>query len=1020
MKQRTIHILACEQDRELLEPVLDALRTQGFRTEDMAGTPGQNDAVLAVLTEAFYADKGKRQAVLDSIAAGVKTVIPLQLDGSPVPRDLKDLLYARNIISAEGRSAEQTAERIRSAIPPGGMPKWLPWVIAGAGALAVVLGIALSRPFATPVEQQEPVPMAEAVQKPDLPVPDGITPEDLEKIEGVVIVGPNFYTYTMADYSKAHAWPDWEYTAYEGWDDGRRTYFNKENGQEVELTRYDDLRFLSLMPKLSYLNLVEVDPGLLPDCSEIAKLKYVKLYNCEIDSLDWLAGSPVKELSMRGCPVTDYSPLTRCDNLRKVDMSFDRAENPELAQFAPPGLMELSLSFDDARTGDLSGLAACDKLWQVYLYGLRMEDLNFLSAATGLERLEVRGSESLKDISVLSKHSVLKHLFIDDCRKVRDFSAISNCRALEEIQLSNMDQLHSLAFLTGLPKLKKMDFWGIGDLDDLEFLNGMGGRRIELGMHTRVRDYSALEHVPFYDRLQISMGNGNAATDLMPFLSKATIRELSLDYFPGLNLEDLPNVTERLRLQGCDFKDLSGMPELGIVDLELENMERMTSLSGIEHLKHIERTSAVSLSLQHCPRLTDWSAIEQLRLSRLELKDLFSLPDFSGMSITSLRLENIPDLTDLHLLDGLKSAFLSDLELVGLDELRDLMPLKRMRIDRLVIPPHLQEQAEELVQSGSVKEFRVEYPDRGWDQDEQSVELLSMDELQTMPKSFLRHVTRLSLAGDTLFNRDEFDVQDRWTGGKNKPYLVRWETDEETPLEKGTLIRDFGTISDLTGLRELNLYQQPLKTLDGIQGFPDIERLKIEWCDGVTDASPAFSMQELRELSLDHCPVTSIQGIQNLRELQEVSIAHTKVTDLTPLAECDFSSAYEQGGLILNINDLKGLDQDDFDALGSVRVFRNLAFDDADPAVWMPALKNSQILCIGAAGDLRSNEALSQFAADHPEIQSLFIGGDDRITDLRCLVGLENLERISVNREMKKAIASLDGLEYGFELEIMD
>ena len=1021
MKQkRLIRILACEQDRERLEPVLAALRALGFRTEDLSRAPGKNDVVLAVLTDAFYGDAEKRQTVLDSIAAGVKTVIPLRLDGTPVPQDLKDVLYARNIISGEDRSSEQTAERIQSAIPETGLPKWLPWAVAGAGALAVILAVALSRPKKAqpPAETQEPLPTADvAAVKRDFPIPDGITEEDLANIEGVVIVGSSFITYSMEDYRKEHTWPDWEYTAYEGWENGGRVYYNKENGQEVTLTHYDDLRFLGLMPKLSYLNFVEVDAGLLPDFSESGKLKYVKLFNCDIDNLDWLAGTPVKELTMYGCKVTDYSPLTKCEDLRKVDIAIGHTENPDFEGFAPPGLMELWISFDDARKGDLSGLAACKKLWQVFLEGLRMENLDFLSAATGLERLEVRQSDSLKDISVLSQLKALKHLYIDDCRKIRDFNAISSCRALEEVQLSNMDQLHSLAFLTGLMKLNKIDFWGIGELDDLEFLKGMGGRRIGLGAHTYVRDYSGLEYVTYYERLNISMGEGNATTDLMPYLSKASIRELSLSNCRGLDLATLPNVTERLRIQNCDLKDLTGMPELGILDLELENMDRMTSLSGIEQLKHLGTTSAVSLSIQHCPRLTDWSAIEQNRLSRLELKDLFCLPDFSGMSFSFLRLERIPDLTDLHLLDVLKETSYQDMELVGLDELRDLMPLKRFQIKALIIPPHLQEQAEELVESGNVREYRIEYPDQGWDPNEETVELLSLDELQTMPKSFLRHVTRLCLAGDVLFNGEDFDVYSEWNRGKDVPYLRYRVTGEETPMEKGTLVRDFDVISDLTGLREISLFDQPLKTLDGIQNFPEVQKLELQWCDGLTDASAAFSMQDLRELRLQHCPVTSLQGIQNLRELQIVGLSHSKITDLSPFAECDFASAYENGGVSMDINGLR-LDRDDFEALGSIKVFRDLAFDDANPSDWMPALKNSMIYHFGAGGDLRNNKDLEQLASDHPELQSLWIGHQDGITDLSCLVGLPDLETVSVDKEMKKAIASLDGLEYGFRLEI--
>ena len=95
-----------------------------------------------------------------------------------------------------------------------------------------------------------------------------------------------------------------------------------------------------------------------------------------------------------------------------------------------------------------------------------------------------------------------------------------------------------------------------------------------------------------------------------------------------------------------------------------------------------------------------------------------------------------------------------------------------------------------------------------------------------------------------------------------------------------------------------------------------------------------------------------------------------------------------------------------------------LAFTDADPAVWIGALSGCEIHHFGAAGDLQSNEDLAAFAADHPELRGLFLGWAEDITDLTPLLALENLERVEINRDMREAIASLDGQSYGFRLEI--
>jgi hypothetical protein len=104
--------------------------------------------------------------------------------------------------------------------------------------------------------------------------------------------------------------------------------------------------------------------------------------------------------------------------------------------------------------------------------------------------------------------------------------------------------------------------------------------------------------------------------------------------------------------------------------------------------------------------------------------------------------------------------------------------------------------------------------------------------------------------------------------------------------------------------------------------------------------------------------------------------------------------------------------------MGTVARYSGLAFTNADPAVWIPALADCEIGHFGAAGDLPSDEDLAAFAADHPELRGLWLGGNDRLTDLTCLLSLEDLESVGVDDSMKEAIASLEGQNYRFRLEI--
>ena len=134
---RVIRVLCAEADSERLRPVLDALLKKGLRVSD-ARNAGKNDIILAALSENFYADPEGTDALLGLIGAGAENVLPLQLDGVPVPDTLKNALYARNIIPAAGREPVQIAERIVSALPR--KKRRLPLVLEGATRTGIGIG----------------------------------------------------------------------------------------------------------------------------------------------------------------------------------------------------------------------------------------------------------------------------------------------------------------------------------------------------------------------------------------------------------------------------------------------------------------------------------------------------------------------------------------------------------------------------------------------------------------------------------------------------------------------------------------------------------------------------------------------------------------------------------------------------------------------------------------------------------------------------------------------------------------
>ena len=1016
-----VKLLASAGDRESLAPILAALGQRGIRAAENPGTIGKNDTVLAVLSERFYADEGLTGRLLSLVGSEAENILPLQLDDEPIPDALKNALYSRNIIPAAGRDAPLIAERIAAALPQ--KRSRLP-VILGAAALVLVAAVGLlvwkSR---APTAVETIAPTAEPTAVP-LNLPLGLTAEDLEKIVDVIIVGDRaefFTTDRLRSFSGTA--PDWDYFAYRDYDNAGAHFYSREDGHEYPLTRYEDLSFLALMPKLRYLHLAMVETGKLPDLSGAATLSNVSLMDCVIPDLDWLGGAGVIHADIINSTgsLRDFSPLTKCKRLRECHIDLIGTRQADLAGFAPPKLTWLWINNGQDLQGDLdlSGLAGCGELHQVQLeYNLPVRDLSFLSGADKLERLELTDLHALRDISALSGLRKLTELKIDDCSSLRNYRPVGDCKALEQLMIYAGWNVHleDASFLSDLPRLTDISLYSV-DLPDLDFLRVIGQRQSSLNNFSfsgDVRDCSALAAIKKYSSLSLEPYNGDLAP-ILPYLAESSVTTLSIRFANAVDLSALSIVSNRLILEQCGITDLSTASEdLSFFHLTLSNCSRLSSLEGLQKLTRLGSNGVGTIEIYNCPRLTDWSAIDGMTLMELNITGGYTLPSFADLRVGLLRIDSVADVKDLTFLSEMDASRSVSFRLVGLDEVNDLTPLRQFHGLVLAVPPQLGEQAQDLVRAGNFKQFEIEYPQGGWEMDRQELTLLSLEELNTLPEAMLRRVSSVALAGDQVIDRDRFEIWEDYQNNRAIPILYDRETDTQTEVSLGSFT-DLTELFKMTGLRQLRVASQPITGLDGIQELSGLDQIELKCCPKLTDISPLFAMQSLSEVCLRGCPgVTSIQGIQNLPHLIHLEIVRVPVSDLSPLTECDLSAAEERGGFWLELDDNP---VQDFSPLAGIPRFSNLCLNNIDCKLWLPYLREAQIDHFSSCNCRMSNEELAEFAAEHPELREIDIPWNQQLTDLTPLLSLENLERVQVSRNMEKAVATLEG-QGSFRLEI--
>ena len=536
-------------------------------------------------------------------------------------------------------------------------------------------------------------------------------------------------------------------------------------------------------------------------------------------------------------------------------------------------------------------------------------------------------------------------------------------------------------------------------------------------------DWSGLAAFERYERITLEnrlTQTGNA----LPDLGDVQLGSVLLRNFANVDLADLPNVSGPLRLEECGIRNLSSI-SANWTDptLELINCNRISTLDGLQEAQW--GAGEGTLYIYNCPRLTDWSALEGMELNGLSIIGGYTLPDFSTLRVNNLRLDSVRGVEDLSFFNSMAADQECSIVLAGLDNVNDLRPLERLHGDHLAVPPQLAEQAEDLVNAGNFQWYYIEYPQGGWELDNSEISLLSMEELETLPKAMLRRVTSLAIVGDMLVDLNDVQISEYPSedGGPKQLIVIDRNTQERTIVDpSGGIISDLTQLQDLTGLQELQLWGQPLESLDGIYNFPELKMLTVSNCSNLTDASYAFTMQNLQMLSLRNSPVQSIQGVQNLWGLWELDISGTKITDLSPLAQSDFSQAVAQtGGITLILDDVRAKD---FSALAYIWEISLLSVNGQDADLWLEHLEGKFIKKLyashsfdqmGAGADV--NGAFAEFVRSHQELEELHLMGNDRLTDLSVLLELPNLQRVRLSHTMEAAIASL-GTGYSFQLDI--
>ena len=1035
-------VLMSEKDREKFLPVLEKLSEAGrelcYKNSSRSlSVLKRSSAVLAYFTEDSAKEPDIQNAVLAARNAGVPVIPILENEDTQLPELLRPFFGANNAVFQSRYDADGLSKRLLSADAmkmeavtekqKKGFKTTVGLLIAAAVLVLAAAAVLIFKPF---TEKDSSVPAAEeSVLLPEYTDTQkkaaeaaGFSIEDLEKIHSLILVGGHRLSGSGTDtvdgmLQKVEYW-DMPEDPYYIWKDD--TY--EPAGTKLQFHENIDLSFLPLMKNLHELTLIQENITELPDISGLEKLNRLQISGCPLENIRGLDGcKSLKNITLEYTKVADLSPLNSCSSLVFLRFTEGRNEHylENLGSSMPAGLRQLFL----------------ENAWN-------MKDFSSLSACTGLATVSI-GADPSSDLSFLGKNTSLNNLHIstEDARKVLDLSSLENISSLQELRLDcsvkdlsfllkqkklEIFQLHAesntvIPSLQGLDKLAELHL-DVNRMDNLDFLDGKKNMRfLHIGTE-RLHDYSGFSKMENsrITELQLDVWSGIDCEALLPHLENILITNLHLNHPQNLDFSKLPQVRMLDISDSPDLENLEGIESLeNIGTLRIADCMNLRSLSGLENVTRI-----YNLSLLNLPKLKDVEEIYNLVLSVFTWSYMPELlPDFSRMHFNrtpTIEINCIPLLENLDFLNEMPDdLFFVNLYLNALDSVTDPEPLLAKSGSHLRYPSQLKEEINKAKEMGLLDFHEIQEGDPCGSIDGINIQVESWEDLETMSplkKSFVR---KFRVHGGAILKDDEWDAE-YWEGNKPVPY-VDHPVNEPYPAGNG-ILQDLSCIDGMTGLEELSLTFQPLESLDGIQSFENLQSVNFNNCNKLTDISPLFALNNLQRINAGRLPISSIEGIQNLQHLYELSISETSVKDLSFLKSLDTSEACSEGGFCLGIDGMEKIE--DYSFLSAIPKYGRLEISIYDKkqaanSNWAEYVENSEILELEARNwSFLDDDSLQAFVLSHPELQYIGLSWNGTLTDLTPLLNLQNLSRVKVSGNMKKAIASLDGKDYPFELEI--
>jgi Leucine-rich repeat (LRR) protein len=313
---------------------------------------------------------------------------------------------------------------------------------------------------------------------------------------------------------------------------------------------------------------------------------------------------------------------------------------------------------------------------------------------------------------------------------------------------------------------------------------------------------------------------------------------------------------------------------VGVKSLNLSRMD-LDSLEALNHAYQLEELTVYDNKLGSLKGLENKPNLKVLNAGGNQLTDISALLDASNLETLNLWRTQLTSLKGLENKHNLKVLGVSNSQLTDISALQDSSKLETLDLQNNRLTSL----------AGLEKKTNLKFLDPRWNQ------LTDISALQDSSK-----LEKLDFNGNQLTSLK---------GLENKPNLIILNATENR-------LTDISALQDASKLEELNLWNNKLTSLKGLENKPNLKFLNASCpnsssgCKTLTDISSLQNSSKLEELNLWNNKLTSLKGLENKPNLKELSVESNQLTDISALQD---ASKLETLDLEYNrLTSLKGLE----------------------------------------------------------------------------------------------------------------